>query len=251
MTTTPTPTQPTVVTPTPTVTPIPNAATDVARFEQIKSQGMAYITLSPQIAEMMLTDSQGRRLGYDPFSREDINEFFVEERNFSFYTRYDGVEGNYSNSINLAPLQAWGTVITFTITGLEPGNYELVGVINDGYLDRFPMFIFSDTIQAGEIQTKTIYIPPSVLQFADTPPRVQAGPDLTIAVGEPITFTGSFTDTNVGDTHQISWDFGDGSTAQDTLTPSHTYMTSGIYTVTLKVAEGFVYVRDTLQVTVR
>lgn len=85
----------------------------------------------------MLIDAQGRRLGYDPVSGQDVNEFFDKEANLSNYFRYAGTEGNYSNAITLAPLEAWGSTITITVTGFEPGEYALRATFSDGYTDFF------------------------------------------------------------------------------------------------------------------
>jgi PKD repeat protein len=63
-------------------------------------------------------------------------------------------------------------------------------------------------------------------------------------VGATLTFSGSFTDAGTLDTHDVRWDFGDGtvvpftsSTAPGALTPTHVYTTSGSFTVTLTVRD--------------
>lgn len=112
------------------------------------------------------------------------------------------------------------------------------------------MLAYSNTIEPGEIQTWTMDIPQTLVEFP-YPPEVQAGPDLSANVGEPVTFAGSFNDVNPGDTHQIAWDFGDGNTAGNTLIPNHIYTTVGVYTVTLTVTDSIGFeLADTLQVTV-
>lgn len=68
-------------------------------------------------------------------------------------------------------------------------------------------------------------------------PTVEAGPDQTANVGETVLFSGSFTDLGLLDTHTVSWNFGDGNTATETLTPAHTYTIPGTYTVTLTVTD--------------
>jgi PKD repeat protein len=63
--------------------------------------------------------------------------------------------------------------------------------------------------------------------------------------GQSLDFSGSFTDVGSLDTHQVSWDFGDGtvigfhSTADpNALTPpSHIFTASGVYTVTLSIRD--------------
>jgi len=71
------------------------------------------------------------------------------------------------------------------------------------------------------------------------------GPSPTPAVrGQTVAFAGSFTDVGTLDTHQVSWDFGDGtvipfhpSTDAGALTPTHVFREAGPYTVTLTVRD--------------
>jgi PKD repeat protein len=69
------------------------------------------------------------------------------------------------------------------------------------------------------------------------PPVVEAGPDQTALPGETVQFAGSVTDPGTLDTHTYTWDFGDGATAEGTLTPSHAYAALGEYTVTLTAVD--------------
>ena len=68
-------------------------------------------------------------------------------------------------------------------------------------------------------------------------PIVNAGPNALIQPGESMTFTGSFSDVGVADTFTLAWDFGDGLTATNTLTPVHVYPDPGSYTVRLTVQD--------------
>jgi VCBS repeat-containing protein len=68
-------------------------------------------------------------------------------------------------------------------------------------------------------------------------PVVDGGSDLAGTEGTAISFTGSFTDEGDTGAHIIAWDFGDGGSAADTLTPSHTYADDGTYTVALTVTD--------------
>ena len=72
---------------------------------------------------------------------------------------------------------------------------------------------------------------------ANVAPLVEAGPDLIGNDGEPLQFAGSFTDPGAGDWHSIVWDFGDGATAEGTLSPAHSYHKPGVYTVSLTVPD--------------
>jgi len=68
-------------------------------------------------------------------------------------------------------------------------------------------------------------------------PAVNAGSDQTVNAGTTVGFSGSFTDPGAGDTHTIHWDFGDGTSVDGTLTPTHPYSSAGTYTATLAVTD--------------
>ena len=64
------------------------------------------------------------------------------------------------------------------------------------------------------------------------------------ARGQSVGFSGAFSDVGTLDTHEVSWNFGDGSvipfhpsTDPGALTPSHVYTAAGSYTVTLSVRD--------------
>jgi PKD repeat protein len=68
---------------------------------------------------------------------------------------------------------------------------------------------------------------------------------LVIASQESLTFTSSFTDAGALDSHIVTWNFGDGSTATANYGPGgsaslsigHAYASAGNYTVTLTVTD--------------
>jgi len=83
------------------------------------------------------------------------------------------------------------------------------------------------------------------------PQAVDAGANQTVNEGQNVVFAGSFTDAGTLDTHTILWDFGDGTTASGTLTPTHVYADNGLYAVTLTVTDDDGAASgDTLNVTV-
>jgi PKD repeat protein len=104
------------------------------------------------------------------------------------------------------------------------------------------------TVTDDDGSTATVSHAVTVLNVA---PTVNAGEDQTADEGSAVSFSGSFTDPGTADTHTVAWDFGDGETAEGTLTPTHVYADNGVYTVVLTVVddEGAAGT-DTLTVTV-
>jgi PKD repeat protein len=75
------------------------------------------------------------------------------------------------------------------------------------------------------------------------------GFDRVVDESRPLTFWAS---AKGGVSPRYTWDFGDGTTASGTLTPSHVYADDGVYPVTLTVTDLFGrQVRSTLRTTVR
>ena len=116
-------------------------------------------------------------------------------------------------------------------TYLENGTYNVILTVTD---------------DEGATDTATTTV--TVLNVA---PTVEAGENINIAEGTKFRFMGSFADPGLLDTHEIEWDFGNGGTASNNLTPEHSYGDNGVYTVTLTVTddEGGIGT-DTLTVTV-
>lgn len=83
-------------------------------------------------------------------------------------------------------------------------------------------------------------------------PVVNAGQEQTVNEGDAVSFSGSYTDVGIVDTHTVSWDFGDGTTETNTLNPTHVYADNEVYTVTLTVTDDDGGVgTDTVKVTVK
>jgi PKD repeat protein len=123
------------------------------------------------------------------------------------------------------------STLTPTHTYLATGLYTVTLSVTDTF-----GYVVSDTLQVNIVEAI----------FA-----VDVGPDLAGEEGSPITINGVLTDTGNTGPHTIVWDFSDGGTAEDTLTPSHTYADNGSYTVTLTVTNNLdEVVSDSLVVTV-
>ena len=84
--------------------------------------------------------------------------------------------------------------------------------------------------------TVTVNNPPP----SNTPPSNASIAGQSNAVRQQtITFTGSYTDPDSGDSHTIAWNFGDGNQVSGTaLTFSHAYVTAGTFTVTMTVTDS-------------
>jgi len=123
------------------------------------------------------------------------------------------------------------------------------------YLDDNPSGTSSDqysielrlTDSSGLIDTES-----KTVTVNNVAPIVVAGADKQAYVLDEVSFEGSFTDPGTLDTHTIVWDFGDGTpVASGSLTTTHTYYNTGVYTVTLTVSDDDNGVGvDTLEVTI-
>ena len=72
---------------------------------------------------------------------------------------------------------------------------------------------------------------------ANKPPVAKAGGPYSGTQGVPVSFNGSGSSDPDGDPLTYAWSFGDGATAAG-VTPSHTYTSGGVFTVTLTVNDG-------------
>jgi hypothetical protein len=105
----------------------------------------------------------------------------------------------------------------------------------------------------------------ALIEARNVPPTVSAGPNRTVNEGDPVAFTGTFSDPAWLESHQAMWDWGDSQrpdlgvvaethnppAAQGTVTGSHAWGDSGTYPVTLTVqGEGGAVGRSQTTVTV-
>ena len=102
-----------------------------------------------------------------------------------------------------------------------PGIYTVTLTVNDG-TQNSPAVSTTATISTA----------------TDLPPTADPGGPYNGVVGSPIVFDGSGSSDPEAATLTYSWDFGDGSAPGSGVSPSHTYSSAGVYTVTLTVNDG-------------
>jgi uncharacterized membrane protein/uncharacterized protein YegL len=136
-------------------------------------------------------------------------------------------------TVNEITLPARATaVLPVKVTAGGPGIYLLTAV--------------AQSSEAGDSAEATLIIIDEDGIFV-----VDAGPDQEGNEGSPLAFGGVITDTGGSGPYTIVWDFGDGSTAEGSLTPIHAYADNGVYTVTLTVTNaGNQVASDSLVVTI-
>ncbi|MBL7189126.1 MAG: cadherin-like domain-containing protein [Phycisphaerae bacterium] len=135
-----------------------------------------------------------------------------------------------------------GTVVP---VGTQNGTWSWSSTATDGPSSSQIVTITATNQSGASSQTTFDLIVKNVA------PVVTAGPDQSDDEGNAVSFSGSFTDAGSADIHTIEWDFGDGQTTSGILTPDHTYVANGVYTVTLTVTDNDGGMgSDTLTVTV-
>lgn len=84
------------------------------------------------------------------------------------------------------------------------------------------------------------------LTYSSGPPVPNAGSDLSVNEGSPVTLAGSVAGTYTN----VAWVFGDGTNSSGSLTPTKTWADDGVYTVTLSATNSFGVASDTATITV-
>lgn len=160
-----------------------------------------------------------------------------------------------------------GTIASFSGSFSDPAGaadapYAILWNFGDGTVPVSGTLTPSHLFQASGNLTVTLQVTDAdgvtgqdtlTAQVSNVAPSVNAGVDQTVDEGDQVLFNGSFTDPGglTDAPYAILWDFGDGQTANDTLTPTHIYADNGVYLVSLSVTDkDGAQTSDTLMVTV-
>ena len=132
-----------------------------------------------------------------------------------------------------------GVVIESAGSGTVSGTHTYT---DDG-IYTVTVWVADDEVESSSSLTVTVQ---------NVAPIANAGADQAVDEGNTVDFSGSFIDPGTGDTHTITWNFGDGSpSVSGTLTPSHTYAVDVVYQATLTVTDDDLGIgSDMLTVTV-
>jgi hypothetical protein len=119
-----------------------------------------------------------------------------------------------------------------TLTLNSDGSFTYIPDLNFNGIDSFTYKVNNGLLDSN-IATVRITVNP-----VNDAPIVNAGLDQIAHEGSLMNFFGTFSDPDLGDTHIVEWDFGDGSpSVLGTLTPTHIYADNGVYTVSLTVKD--------------
>ena len=153
-----------------------------------------------------------------------------------------GFKYNWSATKDGAPFGPGGTGDGFTITPNDEGKYVVTLQATDD--SGFP----------GQASV--------TISGANVPPTAtitDVSPSLVMVPQAALTFSGSFSDPGLLDSHTVTWEFGDGATSTTTIqageptsfSEPHTYTKAGTYYADLKVTDddgGAAYVGKTITI---
>jgi PKD repeat protein len=171
----------------------------------------------------LITDAQGRRLGYDAAT----DTVFQEIPNALY-------SGPFTEpQIVLVPGAQVGELQILT-QGYDDGPYAFrVSRIDGG--GTLPLASFDGTTAPGQVDRMVVDYPG--MGQVPVPPDVRIGTDQILVEGDVASLAGSFLDLNGGGAFQIAWDFGDGASSEGALNVEHPYADDGTYQATLSVTD--------------
>ncbi|MCC7575412.1 MAG: DNRLRE domain-containing protein, partial [Methanomethylovorans sp.] len=132
--------------------------------------------------------------------------------------------------------------VTQLVQEYVSGNYEDTGFFIKARTEgnNYIAFYSSDWSNSAQrpmlIVTLTSGSSQPTDNVQDSVPVANAGADQTVTVDSEVIFDGSASTDDNG-IASYSWDFGDGTVGSGEVSPVHTYITAGTYTVTLTVTD--------------
>lgn len=197
----------------------------------------------------------------DPVRSGDAITYTLTFANAGVVTARDvTIEGAFSAPLANPAVRAAGDVLiwaetpestSWSVAELAPGARGVLTVT--GTVD--PSFV-GELVSVVSITTATVEdnldnnTSNASLMVEPPPLTADAGPDRDAVEGDTVQFAGAYAPVSEALDYTITWDFGDGQTAEGTLTPAHRYAAEGVYRVTLRVSDGTVTAEDTCDVTV-
>ena len=137
-------------------------------------------------------------------------------------------------SLNVSATDAGNDVLTYA-WDFGDGSQTLMGENVEHIFVDNGLYEASVTVTDDDGASVTQSLTITVNNLA---PIIDPWDDETATEGDTVELAASFSDRGILDTHTIAWDFGDGNTTSDTLTPSHVYTDDGVYEVTLTVTDN-------------
>ena len=142
--------------------------------------------------------------------------------------------------INLTGADPEGDPITFSIY-TQPKNGTLSGnpplIIYTPNKDYYGTDSFGFQVTDNQNGSSIATVNLNILGVNDAP-EVEAGPDKLTIEGFDIEFEGSYFDVDETSSPYVIWDFGDGTTSEGSLYPSHLFPSAGVYTAILYVIDS-------------
>lgn len=214
--------------------------------------------------QVTVTDSTG--LSDDGTNQVTVNNVApeIESINFSSSSINEGdsvtVSGTFSDSALAVATETFtgtavwsdGVVTAVSIDG-NAGTYSTTRLfLDDDPVTGTPFDLFTVDITLNDDDLGTDTETSGILTVNNVAPVISAfDSDATFEnkgqEGEPVQFTGSFTDVGVLDTHTAEVDWGDSSPTEPltvvqgagfgTLSGSHAYVAGGVYTVTVTLTD--------------
>ncbi len=157
------------------------------------------------------------------------------------------VAGTATDVSGVGSITVNGTVADVESTGNpdDPNEVSFSTTVEGLVVNKWNIItiVVTDTLGNSITVDRRVYrdpcnLPPEIISIS--------GPLEPVELETAYEMTGTFTDPDIDDIHSAIWDWGDGTTSvgtvdqtERTVTGSHVYGTSGVYTVTLTVTDSF------------